>query len=97
VKLFTCELGFKKTNGVLFKFLNQKLLSAKASHIPSSVFSLFHWNVKKCVFNMLGLGWFRMKKQISAFSEFCNVGARPVYALSFSNSAGKASCLLVNI
>jgi hypothetical protein len=37
---------------------------------------------------MLGLGWFRMKEQISAFSEFCNVGARPVYALSFSNSAG---------
>jgi hypothetical protein len=46
---------------------------------------------------MLGLGWFRMKlkfvsvrtikegssEQISAFSEFCNVGARPVYALSF--------------
>ncbi len=23
---------------------------------------------------MLGLGWFRMKEQISAFSEFCNVG-----------------------
>jgi hypothetical protein len=40
---------------------------------------------------MLGLGWFRMKEQISAFSEFCNVGARPVYALSFSNLAGKAS------
>jgi hypothetical protein len=37
VKLFTCELGFKKTNGVLFKFLNQKLHSAKAFHIPSSV------------------------------------------------------------
>jgi hypothetical protein len=36
---------------------------------------------------MLGLGWFRMKEQISAFSEFCNVGAL-VYALSFSNSAG---------
>jgi hypothetical protein len=36
VKLFTCELGFKKTNGVLFKFLNQKLHSAKAFHIPSS-------------------------------------------------------------
>jgi hypothetical protein len=33
------------------------------------VFSLFHGNVKKCVFNMLGLGWFRMKEQISAFSE----------------------------
>ena len=33
---------------------------------------------------MLGLGWFRRKEQISAFSEFCNVGARPVYALSFS-------------
>jgi hypothetical protein len=32
-----------------------------------------------------------MKEQISAFSEFCNVGARPVYALCFSNSAGKAS------
>ena len=29
-----------------------------------------------------------MKEQNSAFSEFCNVGARPVYALSFSNSAG---------
>ncbi len=29
--------------------------------------------MKKCVFNMLGLGWFRMKKQNSAFSEFCNV------------------------
>jgi len=40
---------------------------------------------------MLGLGWFRMQEQISAFSEFCNVGARPVYALCFSNSAGKAS------
>jgi hypothetical protein len=37
VKLFTCELGFKKTNGVQFKFANQKLLSAKAPHIPSSV------------------------------------------------------------
>jgi hypothetical protein len=36
VKLFTCELGFKKTNGVLFKFLNQKLHSAKAFHIPST-------------------------------------------------------------
>ncbi len=32
---------------------------------------------------MLGLGWFRMKEQNSAFSEFCNVGARPVFALSF--------------
>jgi hypothetical protein len=47
--------------------------------------------VKKYVFNMLGLGWFRMQEQISAFSEFCNVGALPVYALSFSISAGKAS------
>ncbi len=28
---------------------------------------------------MLGLGWFRMKKQISAFSEFCNVCLRPVF------------------
>jgi hypothetical protein len=31
---------------------------------------------------MLGLGWFRMKEHISAFSEFCNVGAaclRPVF------------------
>jgi hypothetical protein len=36
VKLFTCELGFKKTNGVQFKFANQKLLCAKGSHIPSS-------------------------------------------------------------
>ena len=36
MKLFTCELGFKKTIGVLFKFLNQKLLSAKGSHIPGS-------------------------------------------------------------
>ena len=36
MKLFTCELGFKKTNGVLFKFLNQKLHSAKAFHIPST-------------------------------------------------------------
>jgi hypothetical protein len=33
--------------------------------------------VKKCVFNVLGLGWFRMKKHNSSFSEFCNVGARP--------------------
>jgi len=47
--------------------------------------------MKKCVFNMLGLGWFRVQEQISAFSEFCNVGARPVYALFFSISAGKAS------
>jgi hypothetical protein len=34
VKLFTCELCFKKFNGVLFKFLIQKLLSAKVPHIP---------------------------------------------------------------
>jgi hypothetical protein len=34
VKLFTCELGFKKFNGVQFKFLNQKFHSVKASHIP---------------------------------------------------------------
>jgi hypothetical protein len=54
-------------------------------------FHFFIRNVKKYVFNMLGLGWFRRKEQISAFSEFCNVGARPVYALSFSNSAGKTS------
>lgn len=26
--------------------------------------------MKKCVFNMLGFGWFRMKEQNSAFSEF---------------------------
>jgi hypothetical protein len=37
---------------------------------------------------MLGLGWFRMKEQISAFSEFCNVGARPVYALSLTPATG---------
>jgi hypothetical protein len=42
---------------------------------------------------MLGLSWFRMKKQNSAFSEFCNVGARPVYALSFSNSARASVCV----
>jgi hypothetical protein len=36
VKLFTCELAFKKFNGVLFKFLNQKFHSAKAFHIPST-------------------------------------------------------------
>ena len=36
-------------------------------------FHFFMGNVKKCVFNMLGLGWFRMKKQNSAFSEFSNV------------------------
>jgi hypothetical protein len=36
VKLFTCELGFKKTNDVLFKFLDQKFHSAKAPHIPST-------------------------------------------------------------
>ena len=37
---------------------------------------------------MLGLGWFRMKEQISAFSEFCNVGTRPVYALSLTPATG---------
>ena len=37
MKLFTCELGFKKGNGVQFKFANQKLLSAKAFHIPSTI------------------------------------------------------------
>ncbi len=36
--------------------------------IISPCFFTFHWNVKKCVFNMPGLGWFRMKKQISAFT-----------------------------
>jgi len=30
VKLFTCELGFKKFNDVQFKFLNQKFHSASA-------------------------------------------------------------------
>jgi hypothetical protein len=39
---------------------------------------------------MLGLGWFRMTEQISAFSEFCNVGARPVYALCFLKFSGKS-------
>jgi hypothetical protein len=48
VKLFTCELGFKKTNGVQFKFANQKLLSAKAPHIPSN---------GKCIFMQLGVMW----------------------------------------
>jgi len=39
VKLFTCELGFKKTNGVQFKFANQKFLS-KSFHIPISLQAL---------------------------------------------------------
>ena len=45
---------------------------------------------------MLGLGWFRMKEQISAFSEFCNVGARPVYALSFFKFSGKSILMLLH-
>jgi hypothetical protein len=43
---------------------------------------LFHFfmGMSKSVFSIcLGSGWFRMKEQISAFSEFCNVCARPVF------------------
>jgi len=42
---------------------------------------------------MLGLGWLRMKNQNSAFSEFCNVGARPEFihceTYTFRNSPYK--------
>jgi hypothetical protein len=48
------------------------------------VFSLFHWNVKKCVFNMLGLGWFRMK----TFSEFCNGCTACQFRLFIANANG---------
>ena len=46
---------------------------------------------------MLGLGWFRMKKQNSAFSEFCNVGARPVYALSARPVYALETCLGISL
>jgi hypothetical protein len=68
-----------RSRGNMGPFCGKQLLVCKFD--LDAVFSLFHGNVKKCVFNILGLGWFRMKEQISAFSEFCNVGARPVYAL----------------
>ena len=38
---FVTAAGFKKTNGVQFKFANQKLLCAKGFHIPSIVVNIF--------------------------------------------------------
>jgi hypothetical protein len=63
VKLFTCELCFKKFNGVLFKFLIQKFHFAKASHIL--YLRMVGGGMGGWVGGGMGLGWLARFKLIA--------------------------------